>query len=205
MIGVGKEYWENEWNKRIVRDDCGKGKNVSRNIKKFAKLFYELSKKEHLFGIEKLDVGCGPSMLAVFMGMFAGVKFTETYTGIDLSKKAVDWCTDVGVNAVQGDILDYPFKKKFGCFMFWDVLEHIADHWQLAERVKELAENEFYLIGNIPLYTSEHPNREGGYERPMNIDELLRFIKFCGGIGFEQEIYGAFGRPYMFFEAKINK
>lgn len=89
--------------------------------------------------------------------------------------------------------------------MFWDVLEHIPNHKTLAKRIKELASNDFYIIGNIPLYTSDHANQVGGFEQPMDVNKLFDFLQCCGAIGFEQEIYGAYGYPYMFFEAHVTK
>lgn len=204
MIGVGKEYWEKEWDKRIEKTNKNGVGYVKRNPQKFSKLFYEMTKRPHLMNLEKIDVGCGPSSLAVFLGMF-DENFLNTYTGIDLSENAVKWCTDYQINAVQGDFLNYPFNKKFSLFMFWDVLEHIPDHETLAQRIKELANDDFYIVGNIPLYLSDHINHEDGFEQAMDVNKLLKFIKQCGGIGFHQEIYGCFGMPYMFFEAHITK
>ncbi len=82
-----------------------------------------------------------------------------------------------------------------------DSLEHFEDHERLAAKMVELGNDDFLVLGNIPLYASTI-HREGGFERPMGIKELKDFFKMMGFKYLWQFIYGCYGLPYMLFEAK---
>jgi hypothetical protein len=63
-----------------------------------------------------------------------------------------------------------------------------------------LADKEYSIFGNIPLYLSES-EIEGHYERNMTIHTVNRFLNYAGCAGkFMSQVYGINGFPYMWFE-----
>ncbi len=190
------EYWNQSWKEKIT--DQG----VLNNVRKMNYLVGKFLERPQYVKFEKLDIGCGIAILPFYVATLSNMEFLEHYTGIDLSERSVEYGKHSGANIICGDVFTYEFDKKFQVFMFMDSLEHIADHEKLAKRVKELAENDFWIIGNIPLYLSKHV---GEFEQEMNTIKLQKFLIACGGTGLENDIYGIYGYPYMFFEAHITK
>lgn len=186
------EYWESEWNRRI-RDD-----GVILNVQKAQFLIEMLWKRPHWRTLEKLEIGCGPGFHASALSdMYIG--WRETYTGIDISEKAIAYAEESGLNVEVADIYSYQTDKKFSVFLILDTLEHLLAHDLLSDRIRELAEPQYEIFGNIPLYLSQHP--AGIVERPMNISVVSNFLKMCG-LKPKVKVYGINGYPYMFFLGK---
>lgn len=190
------KYWDDTWHERIKDPH-----HVDMNSEKLIFIMKQLYGRPEYAYKEKLEIGCGTGIHAVRMRQYNPL-WAEHWTGIDLSEKAVAWGKNLGLkNIIQGDIYTYTFSfsKKFNAFLFLDVLEHIEDHDSLAKRLIEIGSEHINILGNIPLYRSEHSDH---YERDMDVNVLGRFLKNCGFNGFYHEIYGIRGFPYMFFEAK---
>ncbi len=191
-------YWDTQWEKRTQN-------GIQLNVKKAYKLLGKFMEKEYYEKLEKLDIGCGLGHICRYVSMFGQPEFENYYTGIDESKVAIDFGKKHGLNVVCGDILKYEFDKKFDAFLLLDSLEHIEDHLGLANKIRSLAKDRYYIVGNIPLYQSDHVNEMGGFEHEMNSHKLTTFLHNCGAMGCEEEIYGCFGFPYMFFETMVKK
>lgn len=185
-------YWDKTWGERIKDPH-----HVVLNGEKLKHLIKQLWLRPEYSIKEKLEIGCGSGIHAIRMRQY-NPEWTNHWVGIDLSLKAADWGKNLGLNIIQGDIYTHTFDKKFDAFLFLDVLEHIQDHDGLAARLIEIGKEHFSILGNIPLYRSEHSD---SCERDIDINVLGRFLKNCGFTGFYHGIYGINGFPYMFFEA----
>jgi len=189
-----EEHWDNEWNKRIKDNHH----SVMRNVEKLGKIIYELCKRSEYRKMGKIEIGCGPASHVLHLrNIFKD--WDKTFTGIDLSKVAVEYGKAHGLNMIHGDFLEYQTDKKYDVFIFLDSLEHIFDHQKLAEKIKELASPKYYIVGNVPLYPNAY-NKDPGLEREMNIDVLMKFMRNSGLACFTTDIYGVYGYPYCFFE-----
>lgn len=186
------KYWDDTWSQRIKDPH-----HVDMNGEKLKHLIKQLWMRPEYAIKDKLEIGCGTGIHTIRMRQY-NPEWTKNWTGIDLSPKATEWGKNLGLNIIQGDIYTHTFDKKFDAFLFLDVLEHIKDHDRLAARLIEIGKEHFNILGNIPLYRSEHSDH---YERDIDINVLGKFLKNCGFDGFYHEIYGIKGFPYMFFEA----
>ncbi len=187
------KYWDSQWHDRVKPNG-----NVVLNGDKFEYLKKALWERLEFIGKEKLEIGCGVGILASHMSTIYPC-YKTMWTGIDLSEAAIKKAQSVGLNAEVADIYTYDPGRKFKVFFFMDSLEHLLNHELLGERIKLLADDKYIIFGNVPLYTSFH---EGKYERPVDIDQLLKFLHYAGCYGkFWNKIYGIKARPYMLFEA----
>lgn len=186
------QYWDEIWGGRIKDPH-----HVDMNGEKLTFLMQQLWGRPEYTLKDKLEIGCGTGIHAIRMRQY-NPEWAEHWIGIDFSEKAVAWGKNLGLNVMQGDIYTQTFDKKFDAFLFLDVLEHIQDHDSLAKRLVEIGNEHFNILGNIPLYRSEHSDH---YERDMDVNVLGRFLKNCGFDGFYHKVYGIRGFPYMFFEA----
>ena len=200
-----KEYWDKTWGDRIT--DSG---HARLNGKKLEYICNQLWKRPQYAKLKKLEVGCGLGFHAMRMGKLYS-DWRENWTGIDLSDVAIDWAYKNGLNALRQDFLkideeanngSYLSFNKIQMFMFLDGLEHFEDLDGVAAKVKELADREFWIFGNVPLYRSEHTEE---FERDMNIKVLHKFLMDCGCKKYNQHIYGIDGYPYMMFDATNGK
>jgi len=185
------QHWENEWTRRI-------GPNGTEfNTEKVDILCQELWSRPYLANLIKLDVGCGTGYHAASMAAIYP-QWKDTYYGIDLSESAIKKAESYGLEAYATDIYDVnpDFLPDIETFMFLDVLEHIEDHERLAEKVKELAANKFMIFGNVPLYLTK-----SNFERPIDVNDIGRFVAMCGIEKFSSTVYGVRGFPYLTFEA----
>lgn len=188
------EYWNQEWGKRIAL-----GKVPAMNRDKMAKLVYELSRRDGLDNLEKLDIGCGTGIHAMILAGFNG-GWNRKWTGIDLSN-AVRFCQRHGFNAILGDFFTHKFDRKFECFLMLDSLEHFLDHEAVAKRILELAEDKFCIFINVPLYCQAHA-AQAGAERIVTTEDVDVFFRNLN-IKHENtnvEVYGSYGFPYMIAE-----
>jgi hypothetical protein len=188
------EYWDRQWENRIVDSISTKG-----NWDKYKVLATELCKRPYLSKLKKIEIGAGVCSIALQMSNVYS-NWLDDYKAIEQSPKAVEWCRDKGINAVCADFMTFETDEKFDLFLFFDVLEHIEDVEALAEKVKSMASDKFRVIGNIPLYTSEHDPEEG-YERLMNVNSLNEAMALMGCSQISHYIYGSHGFPYMMWEA----
>jgi 2-polyprenyl-3-methyl-5-hydroxy-6-metoxy-1,4-benzoquinol methylase len=187
-------YWEGTWDGRIHES----GKGVDMNQEKMCFLISEIYKRPYYRDLDVLEVGCGTGIHAAVL-KHDWPSLDKNWTGIDLSKKAVAYAKRCGFNAEVASIYNYKPGRKFDAFWFMDVLEHLENHRAVGAKVRELANKEYWIFGNIPLYsTTDHAQH---CERPMDREALANFLAYCGMKKFWQRIYGAFGFPYMIFEA----
>ena len=187
------EYWNKTWKDRIHDN------HVEMNKGKYHIVIKQLNSRPYLAPLEKLDIGCGTGIHALKMAEYNPL-WRFRWTGIDLSTDAVDISKRFGMNTIYGDIYNFDGAgKKYGVFMFLDSLEHFFDHERLGKKIIELAAKEYIIIGNIPLYSSEHSNE---CERSIDCVALFKFLAAanCGQRKPELYIYGVGGFPYMFFE-----
>lgn len=191
-------YWDKVWEKRIKVD------GVAMNIAKISRLIYELSQRDYLHKLKKLDIGCGTGIHALHLSLY-GTEWEKNWTGIDLSHNAVEFAQKRGLNAVCGDIFTYDFNDNFQLFLLLDTLEHIQDHEGLAERILKISDNKlFHVFGNVPLWCGENL-REIGVERPINNKIISDFMKQLRLKGYTVDIYGIHGYPFMIFEGYSNE
>jgi len=195
-IDTQKEYWDKIWQDRII--DSG---HVKMNFDKMKIVMKEISKRPYYKNLKILDVGCGTGIHALALRSIWGDGFTDNWHGIDLAESAIGFAQRNGLNAESTDFYEFKTDKKFDAFWFLDSFEHFNDDHRIAEKIWELSNPNFYIFGNIPLYSfTDHG--KGSFERSVGKGELLRFLEYLGIKGFWHFIYGAFGMPYMVFEAK---
>ncbi|MFQ5687001.1 MAG: methyltransferase domain-containing protein [Candidatus Scalindua sp.] len=187
------EYWEKTWRERISKD------KVTMNGEKLNFITTMLWQRTQYIESVKLDIGCGSGIHALRMKNLNPL-WVKSWTGIDESKFAVDWGKSKGLNMIHGDVITTEFDRKFDLFLLLDVLEHITSHELLAIKMKGIAKDKFSVFGNIPLYRSQHSEE---FERYMDINVLMKFLKDLGCNNFWHDIYGIKGYPYMVFEACV--
>ena len=187
-------HWDKQWTERTIN-------GLKMNVDKMSYIINEISKRPHYSKATILDIGCGSGIHAAIMAS-KYPSWSANWFGIDLSSKAVETARSFGLNAKVSNIYSFESDLKFDAFLFLDVLEHIEDYTRLAKKIMSLANERYFIFGNIPLYsTSDHSN--GGCEKSIGREELAQFLAMCGAKGFWQKIYGSFGFPYMIFEAVI--
>ena len=184
------EHWNDQWAKRITPT------GVDFNEEKLKILCDKLWRRPKLANMAKLEIGCGTAFHAASLAAIYP-QWYDTYTGIDLSPVAIKKAKGYGLNAEIADILKYNPGHKFDAFLLLDSLEHIEDRDGVARKIKALANENYVIFANIPLYLGN--DRE--FEYPMDIHDVMRFLNLCGFDEFFHEIYGCYGYPYMFFEA----
>lgn len=187
-------YWENTWNERI-KDNS----SVFMNAEKCIYLIQQLWSKAYLAPMEKLDIGCGTGIHAVRLALYNPL-WKSKWTGIDLSQKAIAFAQAHELNAFCVSIFDFQGNgKKYSLFLLLDSLEHFEDRSRLAKKIRELADEEYLIIGNVPLYTSGHSK---GVERPITASDVKDFLAEagCKGTLVLGQVYGIKGMPYLFFE-----
>ena len=187
-------YWDKQWEKRIHSDG-----SVSGNSQKVRFLIEQLWMRPHLIKAEKLDVGCGPATHIRHLTDVCS-EWGDKYIGIDTSKKAIEDAQRHGVNAFRYSIYDFTnYDRDIEAFFFFDVLEHMEDHDKIAEKIKEIAAENYTILINVPLYKS-NPESNGGYERLININDMVEFLSKAGISKYTHKVYGINGLPYLFME-----
>lgn len=191
------EYWNNQWAERTKADI------VQRNRGKFDYLINELWKRPHYTSLIKLDIGCGPAEHAAAMEKIY-CNWTVRYLGLELSDVCIREAKQrFSLHILKEDI--YKFSKlearPYELFLLLDTFEHIEFPLKLAEKIKELASDKFYIFGNIPLYHSD-PSKKGGFEKPMDINDVYQFLNACGIDKIWYQVYGINGYPYLVWEGK---
>lgn len=192
------KYWDREWRRRYHGDF-----QVECNAKKAKILVQQLWSRGYFFHLNKLEIGCGIPHHTMYISSICK-EWGQKYTGIDISPEAVSIGKNWGFNIELADIIEFESDQKFDLFIFLDVLEHIKDHDAVALAVCRLKSDKFHIFGNVPLYRSEH-EKEGGFERSVNIKTISRFMSLCGIKEFRHHIYGIDGWPYMRFEGCNHK
>jgi hypothetical protein len=195
-MGVSEEtrYWDKQWAERTQSEV------VSRNRGKFDKIISELWHRPHYAPLQKLDIGCGPAEHAAVMRDLY-FNWTSGYKGIELSKVCAEVAgTKYNLPVEVGDIYKYENGHiKTELFLLLDTFEHIEFPDKLADKIKELAAEKFYVFGNIPLYHSD-PSEHGGFEKPMDVNDVTSFLAMCGIDKVWYEVYGINGYPYLIWE-----
>lgn len=93
-----------------------------------------------------LDVGCGTG------GQMKDLAKHGNVVGIDIDLSSVQYCTDQGLDARQGNIEKLPFNdNSFDCITAFDVLEHVDDQLAIAEARRVLRPGGF-LIFTVPAF-----------------------------------------------------
>jgi 2-polyprenyl-3-methyl-5-hydroxy-6-metoxy-1,4-benzoquinol methylase len=187
------DYWENEWNKRIV------GNKVKFNVGKAEMILNNLKRRNFFKPKQILDIGCGPAFHAIRIQKDEPT-YPDRWYGVDLSPVAVKFFKEHGLQGECISIFELETTKKFDVFLLLDSLEHISDRDSLAHKINELAKPEFTIFGNVPLYTDQH-GLESGAEEPIDIQILVKFVKMAGCNDMDHFIYGVNGFPYLLFQA----
>ena len=188
-------YWDKQWQERT------KTEVVSRNRGKFSKIISELWKRPHYSKLTKLDIGCGPAEHAYEMKKLY-CDWVVDYTGLELSQVCVNKALEkFNIVIAKKDIYNYTSTFNYGLFLLLDTLEHIEFPDKLAMKIKELSTEKFYIFGNVPLYPSD-PSADGGFEKPMDIRDISKFVSQCGCKKLWYEVYGINGYPYLIWEGK---
>ena len=185
--------WDSHWTKRVLTD------KVQRNVGKFNILLDALWHRNYYAPFEKLDIGCGPGSHALHLGQF-NPYWIMKWTGVDLAESGIAKAKEGGLNAIQGNIYEMTFDKRFELFLLLDSLEHFEDHEALAEKVKELAADDYFIFGNCPLYHTD-PGSNGYVEVPITAGSISRFLSNAGCPYQQETVYGVNGFPYIMFEA----
>lgn len=188
------EYWNKQWTGRIV-DNV----RVNGNWDKYEIIIKELYNRPYLAKMNKLEIGGGVCPIILRLASEFPI-WADKYTCVEQSQVAVDWVNKNGLKSVCSDIMDFETDGKFDVFMLFDVLEHIEDVDALAKKIKSMAAEKYRIIGNIPLYSSEHDPEEG-FERLMNVNMLNEDMAKMGCTQITHLIYGAKGWPYMLWES----
>ena len=186
-------FWNSEWTRRT------QGNNLQINGGKLKILLDALLRRYYYAPLEKLDIGCGTGIHAGYLGQY-NPYWVMRWTGIDLAESGIARAKEIGLNAIQGNIYEMTFDKRFELFLLLDSLEHFEDHDALAEKVKELAADDYFIFGNCPLYHTE-PKSKDGVEVPVDIQSISRFLSKAGCPYQENTVYGVNGFPYIMFEA----
>ena len=187
------EYWDKEWDKRIIPNGGVIGNNQKVRI-----LIQEIWSRPQLMNAMKLEIGCGPATHARHICKMCH-NFGKGYLGIDTSQKAIDEAEGSGLHVMNESIYSFETDLRFDAFFFFDVLEHIKDHESVALKIKELGKKEFSVLINVPLYRS-NLEENGGFERGVDIQVINNFFHTTGVKNFNHKIYGIRGYPYMFAE-----
>lgn len=93
--------------------------------------------RKYLKGKSVLDLGCG-------MGRFYSVFDGYDYTGIDISRPAIDFCrSHYKGKFVCADLVEFDTKKKYDNVFSWVTLEHIVpEHIEgVCEKIKKWSDN----------------------------------------------------------------
>lgn len=188
-----KLYWDKTWKGRINFDK----KTVDMNQPKMDAIIRAILTRRYYIRLKKLEIGCGTGIHANAIRSLYPF-YADTWTGIDLSEAAIEMANKMGLNATVSDIYSFNPGRKFDAFIMLDVLEHIEDHQALAIKLLELANPNFRVFGNIPLYS---PPGGHSFEKSMGRPELEYFLYKLGFTKFWQQIHGSYGYPYMMFEA----
>lgn len=183
------EYWTESWKNRITPEN-----SVQMNKGKLRYILEYLWNRVDFIGKEKLEIGCGTGIHAHILSTYLS-GWSEKWTGLDLSEAAIEWAQNKNLNAHLLDIYEYETTKKFELFLLLDVFEHIRDRGLLARKIKGLADNEYTIFGNIPLYLSH-----GKFEWPVDVNVVAEFLQIAGCKYFWHRIYGISGFSYMLFE-----
>ncbi len=189
-------YWENYW-EEILDDD----NQHNRNARKFRYLFRELWKRPHYAGMKKLDIGCGPGMHANAMTLVYP-QWVDNWVGVDISPRAIETVQkELGYDGRLSSIEDFETDERFELFLLLDTLEHIEERDKLADSIKRLAADEFFVFGNIPMYPNEEPDYIEKSVNPFRVGKILRRAG-CKHIW--THIYGVHLAPYMLFEGRTS-
>jgi SAM-dependent methyltransferase len=89
-----------------------------------------------------LDIGCG-------IGDF--LSFWPSSVGVDIDPAAVEWCNNLGLNAIQMEIDLLPFADhSFKGIILDNVLEHLANPNPLLTEISRVIEKNGVVIIGVP-------------------------------------------------------
>jgi hypothetical protein len=189
------EYWENTW-ETVLDPDNPRGWN----IKKMSRLIKEMSLRPHYAKLKKLEIGCGPGAHADIMGEIY-TNWNDNWMGVDVSTLAVEHAQSLGLDARVAAAEKFQTDERFELFILLDVLEHIQERYELAENIARLAEENFFIFGNIPLFGSKHP---AYVEELLDGYKLGKFLRRAGCKHVWVHIWGANLNPFMMFEGRTT-
>lgn len=110
-----------------------------------------------------IDIGCGPSTLLTRLK-------PPRKTAFDLWHMP----TLPGVENIQGDLLTYPFPRKYGIVMCLQVLEHIQDVEPAIVRLFQITDS--ILIVSLP-YLWEQGKEPGHIHDPIDDAKIAKWFK----------------------------
>ena len=193
-----EDYWDKTWTGRCDHDDP---LIVTMNKYKMKFLIHMLAERPYYEHLRKLDVGCGTMIHHGFLRQIYP-SWPNGLVGIDLSQTAIEKARYFGFEAYCESFYDIDDINGFDAFFFMDSLEHFDDLVKVVNKLYELGRGDYYIFGNIPLYSGTDHAVSGGFERLMDVNVLLNFFGVLGFHGFWQKIHGSCGYPYMVFEAR---
>lgn len=129
-----------------------------------------------------LDIGCG-------IGDF--LTFKPSATGVDIDSAAVEWCNNLGLNAIQMEVDVLPFSdKSFNGVILDNVLEHLADPKPLLTEISRVTKSNGILIIGVPgkkgyASDSDHKN----YYGEEALTALMRRFSFTKVSTFGMPVY----------------
>lgn len=96
-----------------------------------------------------LDVGCGYGLFSQLLKE----KFNAEVWGIELDKTAAVEARKKIDEAIEGDVnkaIDKLPDKKFDCVVFNDILEHLANPFEILTKIKDKASERGVIVCSIP-------------------------------------------------------
>jgi len=96
-----------------------------------------------------LEVGCRSGLL---LDVLKCMNDDWDYYGVEPSNKAVEICRGKGLNVFHGTLESMPSDKKFDLIVYWAVLDHFFDPFQIIKKTFDLLDvGGSVLIGNINI------------------------------------------------------
>ncbi|KKT57884.1 MAG: hypothetical protein UW81_C0004G0057 [Candidatus Giovannonibacteria bacterium GW2011_GWC2_44_9] len=143
-----------------------------------------------------LNAGCGSGdfsfLLARAGHKVLGIDPAPEY--IDLAKKLMPKEFTTSCSFQRGSIEDFPLGERFDCVIAHDVLEHIKDDQEAANKLANLVRPEGSLILTVPAMQSLfgfHDNELGHFRR-YSRDQLKKLINKTNLIKIEKIRYFGF-------------
>jgi 2-polyprenyl-3-methyl-5-hydroxy-6-metoxy-1,4-benzoquinol methylase len=111
------------------------------------------------------DIGCGWGETLRFLKQ----KGANTF-GVDPAPEAVEYCQEVGINALKSDFSSLnPFDQKFDFVILQNVLEHLSSPDNVIDNIiSQAIEDDGYLIIDVP---NEFNSFQQAGQKTHNLDE----------------------------------
>lgn len=94
-----------------------------------------------------LDVGCGWGGL-----LQAAKEYGYQCRGVEIMKKAAEYCQKIGFEIYYGDFTDLKISEKFDIITLQSVLEHTKEPENVLKKTKELLKDNGIAVISVPNY-----------------------------------------------------